>query len=114
MYLNQELFNRALIELGYGFSTVTPEIPAPLITYPGAEARIEELLDELLAVDAELKEARPFTMAKKSSNTEVDYQFHVGEIRRQGSQLLKYLSQLVGYPIQFNRFTRPSSLQVTR
>lgn len=71
--------------------------------------RIDAIVAELNSIDLLLVNTRTDSMATRLDTVEVDFVQHINHLNITGSSLLKELSNLVGVPIFYNKYTGTSS-----
>lgn len=67
--------------------------------------RIEALIAELDSVDLLLVNSRSDSMTTKLDSIELDFVQHVNHLNSTGSGLLKELSNLLGIPVFYNKYS---------
>ena len=69
-----------------------------------AVAQSSDLMDALAAIDLKLTAATQDSMAVDVGELTLSYSQHVKHLKSEGNRLLNELANLVGVPIQFNRY----------
>lgn len=100
------LGNSISVQLGYQDDLLEPAIGL------SRENLVLSLMEQLNTLDTAIAEATLDSMAVSVGDLKVDYQGHLKTLKRQGSDLLKTLSNLVGIPVYYDRFLGKQVYQV--
>ena len=106
MFLTLEQKQKTLYLLGYKNLDVE-NINSEFL--PQSIERINQINNEITAIDLRLEEARSDSMAVKVDDLNVDYKQHVQHLLSEGSRLLKELSFIVDLPLVYNRYKNSST-----
>jgi len=94
--------------LGYQEHQITTSLIGLVRTNlkPFEQLRVIELLSELKAVDAAIKEAIADSGITKTCDSEIDWRVQVGMLRQQGHEALAELSRIYDVKVEYSRFVR--------
>lgn len=94
--------------LGYRQHEMTSSLRGLVRTnlMPFEQQRVIDLLAELAAVDAAIKEAIADSGIVKTCDSEIDWRVQVGMIRQQGQEALEEFSRIYDVKIGYSRFVR--------
>ena len=102
-------FNQALAyRLGYStrdlqYTLTQSALQFPPYTVDDVEA-LQEIIDKLITLDAELETNRADSMALDVGGVKVDFNRNMQITKAEGSRLLRELSALADVPIKFDKY----------
>lgn len=97
---------RSLMALGYSLVTIksVPGLFPPSLTSVDELAYVEDVLAQLVVLDAEIVLNTKDAMAEQVQDLKLNYNRYIGQARAAGSRLLNQLSIAISTPILFNKY----------
>lgn len=103
--MNSTTQDQVLIFLGYPADGTLLAQERLSREYPQrALDRIQLIIQDLLSIDSQLKEARNSSMASSTSHTSLDWARHLNHLRSDGHTLLQEVANLSGLNVFYSKY----------